>query len=179
MMNNKTLILLTSFFFFVLTGHAQEINISASKIDFTISNFKVNTVEGFFNGMSGSIQFDENDLSSAKFDVCIDASTVNTDNEKRDKHLKNEDFFDVEKYPKICFESSEIIKNGDQYMTKGNLTLHGITKEVSIPFTANGSTLVGKFEINRLDYDLGKGTGTFTVGDEVEIKIICALHSSN
>ncbi|KXX68379.1 YceI family protein [Flammeovirga sp. SJP92] len=175
-MNKITLILLTSFCLFISKGYAQEINTSASKIDFTISNFKVNSVEGFFNGMSGSIQFDENDLSSSEFNVCIDASTVNTDNEKRDDHLKNEDFFDVEKYPKICFTSDEVVKNGNKYITKGNLTLHGVTKEVSIPFVKNGSNLEGKLEIKRLDYDLGKGTGTFTVGDEVEIKITCVLN---
>ncbi|NLR93003.1 YceI family protein [Flammeovirga agarivorans] len=175
-MKNKSQVILALLFLSVANVFAQEINTSASRIDFSISNFKVNTVEGFFNGMSGIIQFDESNLSSSSFDVCIAASTVNTDNEKRDKHLKNEDFFEVEKYPTICFVSDEIIKKGDQYITKGRLTLHGVTQEVSIPFTKNESTLVGDLKINRLDYDLGKGTGTFTVGDEVEIKITCVLN---
>ncbi|OHX65719.1 YceI family protein [Flammeovirga pacifica] len=160
-----------------LTTYSQNVNSSKSKVEFEISNFRVNTVEGFFNEMTGNVIFDEDDLSSSKFDVCISTSTVNTGNEKRDDHLKNEDFFDVEKYPKICFISNEIIKDGDKFIAKGKLMAHGVTKNTNIYFIKNSDSLSGEMKINRLDFDIGKDTGTFTVGDEVNIKIFCFLNN--
>ncbi|ANQ48260.1 YceI family protein [Flammeovirga sp. MY04] len=175
-MLKRLFLLLTAYLFSLSFSYAQVIDSGLSKVDFEISNFRVNTVEGFFNGMTGEIQFDENNLSESKFNVCISSSTVNTDNEKRDTHLKNEDFFEIEKYPEICFVSNEIKKNGDKYITVGQLTMHGVTKEVKITFTKNGNTFNGDLKIKRLDFDVGKDTGTFTVGNEVSLHIKCVLN---
>lgn len=154
---------------------AQQIDTKASKITFEITNMKVNTVEGTFTGMKGTVKFNSSDLSNSNFDVCIDAASVDTKNKKRDDHLRTEDFFDVEKHPTICFKSSEIIKTKEGYLTKGKLTMHGVTKTVDIPFTYANETLTGKLNLNRFDYKVGEDTNTFMVDDEVELTIICKL----
>lgn len=145
-----------------------------SKVEFSIKNMKFKTVEGSFGGMNGNVAFDPENLENSSFNVCIDPATVNTGSKKRDEHLKNEDFFDVEKYPEICFKSDEIAKIDNQYIAKGTLTMHGISNKVEIPFEQNGNTLNGQLTINRKDYKVGDD-GTFMVGDEVKLNIIGTL----
>lgn len=165
-----SLILLT----FSYSASSQSIDSDESVISFSVSNMKLNTVKGTFTGMSGEVLFNPNDLPTSKFSVCIDANSVDTDNKTRDKHLRNEDFFDVEVYPQICFESSTITKTSSGYSVKGNLTMHGVSKIIEIPFTYESNQLIGDFELNRLDYKVG-GTGSFMVGHEISIKIKCVL----
>ena len=153
---------------------AQTINSDASKISFEISNMKVNTVEGIVSNLNGDVSFDENDLSLCQFNVCVDTKTIDTGNSKRDEHLMKDDFFDAEQYPNICFESNNATKNGNAYLANGVLKLHGIEKEVAIPFEYKDNALIGTLTINRTDYGIG-GKGTFMVGDEVKIQIHCAL----
>lgn len=169
-MKTAILILFTAFGF---QSIAQEIVESESRIDFKIKNLLVNTVKGTFSGMTGEVTFMENDLKNSKFNVCVDASTVNTGIEKRDEHLRTEDFFHVEKYPKICFESNSITKTESGFKTEGKLTMHGVTKEVSIPFLNGENTLVGSFILNRKDYSVGEDVGSFTADDEVQVTITC------
>ncbi|UTW61232.1 YceI family protein [bacterium SCSIO 12741] len=147
---------------------------SDSKVNFEISNMGFKTVDGNFTGMTGTINFNPQNLPASSFDVCIDASTVNTENEKRDHHLKEEDFFHVEKYPKICFKSSSIAKSGESFTVTGTLTMHGVSKTVTIPFTYSDSTFKGKLTIDRYDYKVGSDGG-FMVGREVMLEIICVI----
>lgn len=151
---------------------AQSIDAQQSKANFSVNNMRWMTVEGNFTGMKGNISFDEADLASASFNVCMDAATVNTDNQKRDDHLRNADFFDVTKYPDICFASTSISKTSKGYVTQGNLTMHGVTKNVKIPFTYQSGKFTGKLKIKRYDYEVGADTGTFMVSDDISIEII-------
>lgn len=153
---------------------SQSIDTDQSIITFSVSNMKLNTVKGTFTGMMGDVIFNPNDLPSSKFDVCIDAKSIDTGNAKRDKHLRNEDFFEVETYPQICFKSSTITKTSDGYKVKGMLTMHGVSKTVEIPFTYNSKQLIGDIKLNRLDYKVG-GSGGFMVGKEITIQIKCVL----
>lgn len=163
------------------TIQAQKINQELSKVEFSISNMGIMSVDGFMKGMSGNIMFDENNLSASYFDVTVSPSSVNTDNSKRDEHLKNEDFFNVSKYSVISFKSKEIIKKDNQYIAKGELTMLGVTKSIEIPFTvtADGTvkTLVGEIEVNREDYNLGTEdfSGGFMVGKTATVKITCVV----
>jgi polyisoprenoid-binding protein YceI len=159
-----------------LSGFAQGINSGKSEVTFEIGNLGFNTVEGSFKKMSGDIKFDSSDLSNASFDVCIDASTIDTDSRKRDEHLKNEDFFDVEKYPKICFVSESIVKSNKLYLAKGRLTMHGVTKQIEMLFTYEDEAFSGSITVNRYDYNLGSQTSKFMVSEEVEVKIVCVLN---
>lgn len=123
--------------------------------------------------MTGTVETNNQDLQQIQ--ACIPASTVNTESKKRDKHLKNEDFFDVNNYPEICFQSSKITKQGNNYIAKGELTLHGVTKTIEIPLQVSNKQITGNFTINRLDYNVGESTGTFMVGDQVNLTISCTL----
>jgi len=174
MNKGKFLSILLSVVFFTIT-QAQTIDSKASKVEFEIGNMKVMNVEGSFTGMQGDIVFNPSNLSQSKFNVCIDAATINTENEDRDAHLKNEDFFDVNKYPKICFESTSISNKGDQFLAKGKLTMHGVTKLVEIIFTYKDKTFIGELTVNRFDYKVGEDTGTFMVSEDAELTIICKL----
>lgn len=158
----------------MMKGQTSSLNIEKSYVEFKVSNIKVNSVSGTFKGMKGNVQFDPNNIQKARFDVCVDASTINTENKKRDDHLKTADYFDTEKYPNICFKSNAVTKTNLGYSTTGTLTLHGVSKVVTIPFVLKDKTLSGTFKINRLDYKVGD-SGTFMVGNEVTLNIICLL----
>jgi polyisoprenoid-binding protein YceI len=169
----KNVFVVTSLLISVLSAGAQVINTEKSVVRFSLSNMKWKTVEGSFKGMQGSVKFNPQELNKARFNVCIDVSTVNTENEKRDEHLKNEDFFEISKYPKICFVSTSVTRSGNDFLVVGKLTVKNVTKTVSIPFTYNKGVLAGNLEIKRLEYNVGEDTGTFMVGDEVSLTIVC------
>src|SRR5580693_83420 len=111
-----------------------------STIDFKLKNFGLNT-GGSFSGLQGIIHFDESNLSTASFDVSLDASSVNTGNDSRDNHLRDEDYFDVKKYPRIHFVSTTIKAGAKQnaFILSGKLTIKDITQEISFPFLAKPS----------------------------------------
>lgn len=149
----------------------RSIDTSKSKVSFEIGNMGVRTVEGTFTGMTGKIVFDKKDLANSSLQACILATTVSTGSEKRDEHLKNEDFFDVKKHPKICFTSTAIKPTKTGYIAKGKLSIHGVTRFVELPFTYKNGFFAGNLVINRKDYKVGETTNTFMVSNEVEIKI--------
>ena len=157
------------------SSQAQNIDESKSVVQFEISNMKFKTIEGTFKGMKGNVRFDPNQLDQASIEVCLDAASVDTENEKRDEHLRKEDFFHTSKFPSICFSSSNVMKKDNAYIATGTLSLHGIIKEVAITFNEIPNGLVGSFSINRLDFAVGEETGTFMVGNEVLLKITCFL----
>src|SRR5687767_10769205 len=110
---------------------------SASEITFKIKNLGFNTT-GSFSGLAGTITFVPDNPDGCSFDVYIDAKTVNTGVEMRDDHLRSDDYFDVKNYPQIRFVSAKVSstnKNGTLFVS-GKLTMKGITKDISFPFTA-------------------------------------------
>ena len=125
--------------------------------DYSIK-FSGNNATGIFKGLKGIVNFDNDSLASSKFDVTVDVSTINTGNGMKNTHAKSENWFDAAKYPTISFTSTTIIKTASGYETKGNLTIHGVTKEFVIPFTfkstANGGVFVSSFDVNRLDFNM-------------------------
>lgn len=173
-MNTRKLII-ALLLFVVSATYAQEIDKKASVVNFQVSNMKVRTVAGSFTGMEGEVLFDTKKLNDSFFRVCIDASSVNTANEKRDDHLRNEDFFHVEVYPQICFASTSIVKTQEGYTTKGMLTMHGVEREESIDFVFDGKNLIGTMEVSRLDYKVGVDTNTSMVGEMITLQIVSVL----
>lgn len=109
---------------------------------------------GEFSGLKGTISFDPNDLATSKFDASIDVASINTGNGMKNTHAKSAMWFDAEKYPTIQFTSEAITKTAVGYEAKGMLTMHGVQKEITIPFTFNNNIFSGSFEINRLDYNI-------------------------
>jgi polyisoprenoid-binding protein YceI len=142
-----------------------------SSLKFTIANFGFD-VHGSFTGFQGSIAFDPQNPSAGSFDVTIDASTINTDNSLRDKHLKEESYFDVANNPRIHFVSTKIAAKGSAFVIFGHLTIKGKSKDISFPFTAeqanDGYFFKGSFKINRKDFGVG---GTSTIANELEVTL--------
>jgi polyisoprenoid-binding protein YceI len=109
---------------------------------------------GEFRGLKGTVKFDPADLAGSKFETSIDVASINTGNGMKNTHAKSEKWFDAEKFPTIKFTSSAITKAASGYEAKGTLEMHGVQKEVTIPFTFDNNTFASNFEINRLDYNV-------------------------
>lgn len=136
-------------------------------------SFSGNDVAGIFRTFKGSIIFDDQNPAAAKFDVTIDAASINTGNGLQNKHAKSEEWFDVAKYPVIRYSSKKIVKAGNAYQVTGDLQLHGVTKELTIPFTfkkaGNNGVFNGTFTVNRNDFKIGKPGGD--VSDQIKVEV--------
>ena len=173
-MKNITLLFLLVFFFpFVV--FSQNINTEKSVINFTAGTMGIFKVKGSFTGFSGTVNFNPDNLSASKIDVCIDAKTVKSGNEKRDNHIKSEDFLSIEKYPNICFVSTEITEKADHYIAKGKLTIKETTHKVEIPLKYKNHQLTGNLDFQRLDYEVGENVGKFKAKDKISVFIQCEL----
>ena len=145
-----------------------------SKVHFVIKNFGVAT-GGDFSGLGGTIKFDPNNPATADFDVTIDASTIDTDIESRDKDLKKSQYFDVKTYPKLSFKSTKVTKTNkaDYLYMFGKLTIKGVTKEIKFPFKATakdgGYLFEGSFKLNRRDF--GVGGSSISLSDDVNVTL--------
>ncbi len=133
--------------------------------------FSSSDPSGAFTGLKGSIAFDEKNLGSSKFDVTVDAASINTGNGMQNTHAKSAQWFDVEKYPTIHFTSSALTKTAAGYEAKGTLDMHGVQKEVTIPFTFQNNTFAGTFEVNRDDFNLNPSNGRAGRVIKVEISV--------
>ena len=123
---------------------------------------------GEFRGLKGAISFDDANLAASKFNVSIDVASINTGNGMKNTHAKSAKWFDAEKYPSISFVSSAITKTTAGYEAKGILSMHGVDKEITLPFTFTNNIFAGTIEVNRLDYNInveepGHGTAKFNV----------------
>jgi len=141
-------------------------------------------VKGKFTDFAITLNNDDKDIMKSSVSVVIKATSVDTGIEGRDRHLRNADFFDVEKYPEITFKSERIEKKGKQFIAHGPLTMHGVTKEIALPFTVTGTfknpstnkMSVGysaRTVLNRRDFGINysrQDIPTF-VGDNITIEI--------
>jgi polyisoprenoid-binding protein YceI len=141
-------------------------------------------VRGKFTDFDVQINYDEADISKSSVNATIKAASIDTGIEARDKHLRTADFFDVEKYPDITFQSKRVEKMGNKLIVFGTFTMHGVSKEIAIPFTvtgkykdpASGNETIGfaaSLTLNRAHYGIAfkrKDNPTF-LGDEVEIEL--------
>lgn len=144
----------------------------------------VSTVRGKFSKFSGTIDFDPANPTAIRIDATIDATSIDTGNADRDKHLRSPDFFDVASFPTLTFKSKKAVKEGDKLKVTGDLTLHGVTREVVLevegptkPVTDPwGNVKIGaeaQTTINRQDFKLNWSkstrTGEAVVSDNVTI----------
>lgn len=121
-------------------------------------------VSGTFDVLSSSgIIFDEAKLTSSKLSFKIEVASINTGNGLQNKHARGAEWFDADKYPYIEFNSTKIEKTNEGFKATGNLKMHGVSKEVSIPFTfskkGNKGTFIAKFSVDRTDFQIGKKNG--------------------
>lgn len=156
-----------------------------STIGFAVSHMDVSIVRGEFTDYAGEILFDGKDINSMRGEITIKTKSIDTRLKARDDHLKSADFFDVEKYPEIVFKGKKITKTSSGCEIIGDLTLHGVTREVSGPavirgpiMTSYGKQLIGisgETAINRQDFGISWSAqtpaGGLAVGNDVKIII--------
>ena len=116
-----------------------KIDPSHSHIEFGVRHMMITNVKGRFTGVEGTVQIDETNLEKANVDVRIDAATIDTREPQRDAHLRSADFFNVETFPHITFTSKQITgRSGNEFKLVGDLTMHGVTREVVLDVTEEG-----------------------------------------
>ncbi len=147
-----------------------------SLVTFTVKKLGFLTIEGTLRDFTGEVTFEKDALDQSNFNVSVGASTINTGNEKRDQHLKSKDFFHVNEYPKIHFQGTSIKSDAKGYQTIGQLSILGISQEVSIPFSFQQGVFKGEFSLNRLDYKLGEKFPAFIIGKTIQISINCRIN---
>jgi len=155
-----------------------------SQISFNVDHLVISEVTGYFRNFDGSVKTKGDDFTDADIEISIETKSIDTDNEKRDNHLRSDDFFNAEKHPQIKFKSKSMKKTDDnKYKLTGDLTIRDVTKEVELDVEYGGSvvdfaknTRVGfkiKGTLNRFDYNLKWNalieTGGAVVGSEVEL----------
>lgn len=140
----------TIFFFTILlsavNAHAQKTNWgfdgSHAKVGFSVSHFGISETEGKFTKFEGNVLSDNKDFSDAKISFTIDARSINTEDAKRDEHLRSADFFDTEKYPSIIFTGKTLQPAGkNKYKLTGSLTMHGVTKDIVLDVLYKGTVV--------------------------------------
>ena len=158
-----------------------------SSAQFKIQHMVITSVRGDFSDVKGTVLMDAQDLTRSSVEAVIAADSISTNNTKRDNHLKSSDFFEVEKFPTLTFKSKKVTKEGEKsFKVLGDLTMHGITKEVEL--SVNGPTQTikdpwgnlrmgaqAKTMLDRRDFGLTWNkfleAGGLLVGNEVEITL--------
>jgi polyisoprenoid-binding protein YceI len=168
------------------TATTWAIDASHTAVEFSVRHMMVSSTKGRFTGVAGTLIVDEQNPENSSADVTIDASTVDTREERRDAHLRSADFLEVETYPEITFKTTRIVpEKSDRYKIYGDLTVHGVTQPVVLDTeyfgqskTPWGTEVIGfaaETKISRKDfgltYNAALETGGFLVGDEVKIRL--------
>ncbi len=167
-------------------AHAQTstwtIDSAHSGIEFQIRHLGVSNVHGSFSKVTGKVDLDEKNITHSSVEASIDATTVNTNEPKRDEHLKSPDFFNVAKFPNITFKSTSVTNNGGKLQMIGDLTLDGVTKPVTLdldgpaaPQKGMGGKTVSGFSasgtLHRADFNFGQKYTSPMLGDDVKFTI--------
>lgn len=157
-----------------------------TKVQFSVTHMVISDVTGNFKNFDAYLETNGDDFENAKVEFWADVNSINTDNEGRDKHLKSDDFFNAEKYPKITFHGKSMKKVGDgKYQLIGDFTMRDVTKEITLDVSyrgmvkdSRGGVKAGfkiKGEVNRFDYNLKWNglieTGGLAVGKTVSLLI--------
>ncbi len=168
-----------------MATNSWNIDVGHSAIHFWVRHMVISKVHGRFARWTGSLELDEQDLTRSSVDVRIDAASIDTQVADRDAHLRSPDFLDVARHPEIAFRSRRIEKAADGYRVVGDLSLHGVTREVALDaeFAGTGKDPWGneragfsaKASLDRREFGLvwnaALETGGVLVGEKVEIAI--------
>jgi polyisoprenoid-binding protein YceI len=161
-----------------------------SSAHFVVRHMMITNVRGGFSGVQGTVVYDPADLNGSSVDVTIDKNTLSTGDTNRDTHVKSAEFLDVENYPTITFKSKKITKDGDGLKIAGDLTLHGVTREVTLNVDGPteeqkdpwGNIRVGASattKIKRSDFGLtwnaALETGGIMLGDDLKLELEVSL----
>jgi polyisoprenoid-binding protein YceI len=157
-----------------------------SVIGFAIRHYEISLVRGRFKDFTGTIRYDESDISKSSVEFAAKIESIDTGVDARNAHLRTADFFDAAKYPEMTFKSTRVERRaGDQYVLHGDFTLKGVTKQISLPFTMTGAIkdaqsntrfgVAAQTKLDRRDYGITWGkamaNGGLDVGNEVMIDL--------
>jgi polyisoprenoid-binding protein YceI len=171
---------------FAFSADTYVVDPSHTNVGFSAKHLVITTVSGRFKDFTGTIIYDDKDITKSSVDGTIKSASLDTGNADRDAHLKSADFFDVEKNPEITFKSTKVEKAGDGAKVTGTLTIRGVAKEVTFPATVTGpikdpwgntkiGISAGPLTINRQDYGISwskkMDSGGLVVSDEIKIQI--------
>jgi polyisoprenoid-binding protein YceI len=182
---------LTGYGLFGVPGSAQSemarynVDPDHSTIEFRVAHMVISKTTGHFKDYSGFIEMDPEAQTVKTIEATVKTASVNTNHEKRDTHLRTADFFDVEKHPTMTYKLKEYRKNGEHYTAVGDLTLRGVTKEITLTGNFNGITkdpwgnvragFNAEGKLNRKDFGMvwnkALDSGGLVVGDDVYIKL--------
>ncbi|SMO59729.1 YceI family protein [Solitalea koreensis] len=152
-----------------------------AKLGFSVKHLMISDVDGFFKNFDAKVTSAKDDFTDAVIELSADINSINTNNEKRDKDLRSPQYFDAEKYPKLTFKSKSLNKADERnYILIGDLTMHGVTKQIQLDVIYNGSILnpgskkmVAGFKvtgkINRKDFNIANSVPGAMIGEEVTI----------
>ncbi len=154
-------------------------------IGFSARHLVINNVKGKFTDFSGTILYDEQDITKSSINVTIRAASINTGVDKRDDDLRSANFFEVAKNPEITFHSTRIEKRGEGYVAVGVLAMHGVSKEVAVPFSITGKIkdpwgkerigVEASLTVDRRDWGItfnkAMDNGGLIVGNEIKIEL--------
>ncbi len=167
-------------------GQTYQLDSARSSASFTARHMMVTNVTGRFSNVTGTIIYDSKDLAKSSVTATIDATTINTNEDKRDRHLKGPDFLDIAKFPTMSFISTKVYLDAGLTKVDGNLTIHGVTKPVTLILSRIGTEVKGEAgqvvrdatattKISRqafaLRYNKLIETGGVVVGDEILITL--------
>jgi polyisoprenoid-binding protein YceI len=158
------------------------IDTNHSQVNFQIRHMGVSNVRGSISGVTGTVVWDDKDPSKSSVEATIDAKTLSTNNDARDKHLKSPDFFNVEKFPTLTFKSTSVSGASGKLQVTGDLTLGGVTKSVTLdvdgptaPQKGMGGKMVTGFSatglLKRSDFNFGNPKFNAMLGDDVKFTI--------
>jgi polyisoprenoid-binding protein YceI len=168
-----------------IPGGDYRIDVAHSVIGFSILHNELALVKGRFKDFTGTIHYDDKDVTKSAVEFSAKVTSIDTGVEGRDRHLRTADFFEVEKFPEMTFKSTKIERKGKSYILHGDLTIKGVTKLVSLPFTitgaikdGRGNTRIGiaaQTKIDRRDFSITWGHalagGGFDVAHDVVIDL--------
>jgi len=162
-----------------------------SSAHFIVRHMMITNVRGGFTSVQGSVVYDPEDLSGSSIDVVIDVNSLSTSDASRDGHLKSAEFLDAEKYPSITFKSKTISKEADgDLLAKGDLTIHGVTKAVSLEVEGPtgeekdpwGNVRIGASAVTKikrsefgLTWNAALESGGFLIGDDLKLELDVSL----
>ena len=157
-----------------------------SSVNFHVRHLMVSKVHGRFTKWGGTLELDDEDLTRSRVDITIDAASIDTQEPKRDDHLRSADFLEVDKFPSLTFRSTEIKREGDEdYTVVGDLTIRGVTRRVTLrvegggrvtdPWGGTRTGFSARTSISRKDFGLtwnvALEAGGFVVGDKLDITL--------
>lgn len=153
-----------------------------SEVEFVVRHMGVSNVHGRFGNIQGNVLVNDTDVTKSSVSVTIDTTTLDTGNTQRDTHVKSPAFFDVAKIPTASFTSTGVVKNGTHLTVSGNLTLHGITRPVTLDVDGPSAPVPGMDKkphsgfsatttLSRKDYGIGPDFPAAVVGDDIKLTI--------